>query len=44
MGYAAFGLYASDAAEKHFDLTPTEADKERLDRAIPKIRLVDKDN
>lgn len=42
MAYAGFGLLASDEAEKAFNLVPSEEDKERLNRAIPKIRTVDR--
>lgn len=42
MAYAGVGLFASDEAEKAFGFVPTEEDKARLDRAIPKIRAVDR--
>lgn len=44
MAYAGFGLLLSDQAEKTFNMVPTEQDKERLNHAIPKIRVVDKDD
>lgn len=44
MGYAGLGLLLSDTAEEKFGLVPTEKDKEELDRIIPKIRLVDRDD
>lgn len=44
MAYAGFGLLLSDQAEKTFNMVPTEQDKARLNQAIPKIRVVDKDD
>lgn len=44
MGYAGLGLLLSDTAEEKFGLVPTEKDKEELDRIIPKIKLVDRDD
>ena len=44
MGYAGLGLLLSDTAEEKFGLVPTEKDREELDRVIPKIRLVDRDD
>jgi hypothetical protein len=43
MTYAVAGQYLSDQAEKSFGFTPTDADKERLERTLPKIRVVDKE-
>ncbi|OCL11273.1 hypothetical protein AOQ84DRAFT_374152 [Glonium stellatum] len=43
MGYAGLGLLLSDTAEEKFGLVPTEKDKEELDKIIPKVRLVDRD-
>ncbi|KAF1983312.1 hypothetical protein K402DRAFT_423874 [Aulographum hederae CBS 113979] len=43
MGYAGIALLLSDQAEKSFGLTPTEEDRKRLHDALPKIRMVDKE-
>ncbi|KAI9821282.1 MAG: hypothetical protein M1827_004018 [Pycnora praestabilis] len=42
MGWAGFGIIMSNIAEKEFGLEPTQADKEKLDRALPKLRIVEK--
>ncbi|KAF2138042.1 uncharacterized protein K452DRAFT_291082 [Aplosporella prunicola CBS 121167] len=44
MAYGAFGLFASDEAEKAFNMVPTEEEKKRLDSAMPKIHIVDQDD
>lgn len=41
--YALAGQYISDAAETKFGYTPTEAEKERLERVMPRIRVLDKE-
>ena len=43
MAYASAGLFLSDKAEERFGMVPSAKEKEELDRAIPKIRFVDKD-
>ncbi|EMC93615.1 hypothetical protein BAUCODRAFT_76314 [Baudoinia panamericana UAMH 10762] len=43
IAYASLGLLVSDEAEKIFGFTPTEADKQRLKEAVPKIYVVDKE-
>lgn len=42
MAYATFGLFATDKAEEIFNFTPTQVDKDRLNGAIPKLRVVDR--
>ncbi|KAL2356432.1 hypothetical protein BJ546DRAFT_838759, partial [Cryomyces antarcticus] len=44
MGYAGFGMLMTDQAEKVFELTPTEQDKEKLDRILPRITTIEKDD
>jgi hypothetical protein len=36
------GLYLSDKAEEHFGLTPTEKDKEDLEKLKPQLHMVDR--
>lgn len=43
MAYAAFGLWASDKAEQTFGFTPSEQDKQKLQEAVPKIHMVDRE-
>jgi hypothetical protein len=43
MAWSIVGLYLSDAAESKLGLQPTAAEKERLRKAIPRIRTVDPD-
>ena len=40
--YSGIGIFVSNGAEKHFGMVPTEEDKERLKKAIPKITTVDR--
>lgn len=42
MAYAGLGLFLSDRVEEKFGFTPTEQDKEDLQRAMPKIITVEK--
>lgn len=43
MVYAVAGQFLSDQAEKSFGYTPTDADREKLDQVLPKIRVIDKE-
>ncbi|KAF2091690.1 hypothetical protein K490DRAFT_61122 [Saccharata proteae CBS 121410] len=43
MAWAGIGLLVSDQAEEKFALKATDADKEKLSRALPKIHPVDGD-
>ena len=40
--YSGVGILVSNGAERRFDMVPSEEDKERLKRAIPKITTVDR--
>ncbi|OAG01314.1 uncharacterized protein CC84DRAFT_1053579, partial [Paraphaeosphaeria sporulosa] len=42
MGYAAAAMFVTDRLEEKMGLVPTEKDKEELNRAIPKITVVDR--
>jgi len=42
IGYACFGLFASDSAEQAFGLVPTEEDEAKLKQWMPKVIRVDK--
>jgi len=42
IGYACFGLVASDASERVFGLVPTKEDKAKLEQWMPKLVTVDK--
>ncbi|KAF9734194.1 hypothetical protein PMIN01_07097 [Paraphaeosphaeria minitans] len=42
MGYAAAAMFVTDRLEERMGLVPTEKDKEELDRALPKITVVDR--
>lgn len=44
MGYAVFGIFLSNQAEKQLGFTPSEEDKNKLAMAIPRIKAVDKDS
>lgn len=44
MGYAGLGMFLSDKAEEKFGLVPTDKDKEELERVMPKIRTVDRED
>ncbi|KAH8729054.1 hypothetical protein GQ44DRAFT_645964 [Phaeosphaeriaceae sp. PMI808] len=48
MAYGGLGLFLSDRAEQHFDLVPTDQDKEALQKdirnALPRITTVEKGN
>ncbi|MCJ1232281.1 hypothetical protein MMC14_000230 [Varicellaria rhodocarpa] len=41
ISWAGAGLLITEQAEKKFDLVPTDKDREELDEAVPKIRIVD---
>ena len=43
MAYATLGLFLSDKAEETFGLVPSQEDKQRLQEAIPKIHVVNRD-
>lgn len=40
--YSGVGIVVSNGAERRFGMVPTEQDKERLRKAIPKITTVDR--
>jgi hypothetical protein len=42
MAWSVIGLALSDAAEKKFGLEPSAEEKERIQRVIPKITTVDR--
>jgi len=42
IGYACFGLVASDASERVFGLVPTKEDEAKLQQWMPKLVSVDK--
>lgn len=42
IAYSGLGIWVSNGAEKHFGMVPSEEEKERLKRAIPKITTVDR--
>ncbi len=44
MAYAAFGLLASDQAEKFLGWTATDEDRKRLKEELPKVHVVDRDD
>ncbi|KAF2403435.1 hypothetical protein EJ06DRAFT_527054 [Trichodelitschia bisporula] len=44
MAYAGIGLLLSDKAEEKFGMVPSEEDKERLSRVIPKVRVIEHDD
>jgi hypothetical protein len=44
MAYAAFGLLASDQAEKLLGWTATEEDRRRLKEELPKVHVVDRND
>ncbi|KAL1297066.1 hypothetical protein AAFC00_004653 [Neodothiora populina] len=41
IAWALAGQYLSDQAEQTLGFTPTEKDREELERKMPKIRVVD---
>ena len=43
MVYAGLGLWLSDKAEQSFGFAPTEEDKKKLQEAVPKIHMVDRE-
>lgn len=43
IAWGAIGLYLSDRVEEKLGYTPTEADKEALDRLTPKIHVVERE-
>ncbi|KAK4499304.1 hypothetical protein PRZ48_009817 [Zasmidium cellare] len=43
MAYGVFGLWASDKAEETFGFKATEEDKKRLQEAVPKIHMVERE-
>lgn len=42
IGYSGVGILLSNGAERHFGMVPTEEDRERLRKAIPKITTADR--
>ncbi|KAF2443198.1 hypothetical protein P171DRAFT_487148 [Karstenula rhodostoma CBS 690.94] len=42
MGYAAAAMFVTDRLEERMGFVPTEKDKEELQKAIPKITVVDR--
>lgn len=43
LAWGAVGLYVSDVAEEKMGYSPTEKDKEELDRWKPHLTMVEKD-
>ncbi|KAL1635724.1 hypothetical protein SLS58_010087 [Diplodia intermedia] len=43
LAWGTIGLYSTQATERAFDMVPTDEDKRKLDQAIPKISVVDKE-
>lgn len=43
LAWGAAGLYISDAAEEKLGFTPTDKDKEELDKWKPHLTVVDRD-
>lgn len=43
MVYATFATYASDSAEKKFGLEASEEDRQELEKYIPKVRVIDRE-
>jgi len=43
IAWSAIGLYLSDRTEEKLGFKPTEQDKATLDRYIPKIQVVEKE-
>ncbi|KAL1621285.1 hypothetical protein SLS56_009279 [Neofusicoccum ribis] len=43
IAWGAIGLYTTETAEKAFDMVPSEEDKKKLDQALPKISVVEKE-
>ncbi|CAK4030817.1 hypothetical protein BAUCODRAFT_76314 [Lecanosticta acicola] len=43
MAYAGLGLFLSDRAEQTFGFTPTEQDRQRLQEAVPRIHVVERE-
>ncbi|TPX14978.1 uncharacterized protein E0L32_004808 [Thyridium curvatum] len=44
LAWGAIGLYLSDRAEEKFGFTPSEQDKEALEKYKPKIHVVERDD
>jgi hypothetical protein len=44
MGYAFIGMTLSDQAEKVFGYVPSEEDKQKLEKSMPKIHSVDRES
>ncbi|KAF2836064.1 hypothetical protein M501DRAFT_960888 [Patellaria atrata CBS 101060] len=44
IAWAGIGLMATEKAEKKFGFEPTDQDRKELDRILPKVRVVDKDD
>ncbi|KAJ4359909.1 uncharacterized protein N0V89_000466 [Didymosphaeria variabile] len=44
MSYAAAAMFITDRVEEKLGFVPTEKDKEDLQKAIPKITVVDRPN
>ncbi|RKU47225.1 hypothetical protein DL546_008451 [Coniochaeta pulveracea] len=42
IAWATVGLYLSDSVEEKLGFTPTEADKEALDRFKPQIHVIER--
>lgn len=43
LAWGTIGLYLSDTAEKKFGFEPTEQEKKELEKVIPKITVVDRE-
>lgn len=43
IAWSGFGLIATNMAEKKFGLEPSEEEKQKLARAVPKVRAMERD-
>ena len=43
MAYAVFGIFLSDKAEQAFGLVPSDEDNKKLQEAMPKLHMVERE-